>query len=233
MKTTDRRPGLAWVLRGLVKRAIPPQVLNQTLLTFPFLYRFPIVRYESNLSKRHCLFMTSLLRSTLHLPGNIIECGSSRCGSAVIMSRVAPNKIVYACDSFQGFLPSEVMQQRLAGSIIGNGAFKSTSLAYVTEKLRRLKIQNVEIIPGYFQNTLNALEDDFCFAFIDCDLHDSVLFCLEQLTPRIVGGGIIVVDDYDSSFYLGCKQAVDGFMSVPRGLERVAYKEGMIAFRKR
>ena len=35
--------------KAAIKHAIPPSVLNNTLLTFPFLYKTKLVNYETNI----------------------------------------------------------------------------------------------------------------------------------------------------------------------------------------
>ena len=56
--------------------------------------------------------MISLLESTLHLPGDVIECGVYRGRSVTRIGRIlaeqAAEKKFYACDSFEGF-PGEMV----------------------------------------------------------------------------------------------------------------------------
>ena len=69
-------------LKLKIKRAIPPFVLNNLLLAFPFLYRTKLVNYETNLLENDGIAeLLTLLETVLNVEGNIIECGSSRCGT--------------------------------------------------------------------------------------------------------------------------------------------------------
>ncbi len=52
-----------------------------------------------------------------------------------------------------------------------------------------------------------------CFAFIDCDLRESITYCAEMIWPVLVPGGIIVFDDYLSQEYKGARLAIDNFIS--------------------
>src|SRR4029079_3483593 len=93
---------LPMYLKEAVKRLVPPRLLNKTLLTFPWLYRMPVVSYESNLLSMNGLEnLRSELDKVLNLAGDVIECGSSRCGTAVIMAnhlrqRGVTSKKIYA-----------------------------------------------------------------------------------------------------------------------------------------
>jgi len=66
----------------------------------------------------------------LRLPGDVIECGSSRCGTSIVLAREAAPKLVYACDSFSGFHPDELRHEQTLGSRVPKRAFTSTSVEY-------------------------------------------------------------------------------------------------------
>ena len=57
--------------------------------------------------------------------------------------------------------------------------------------------------------------EHFCFVSLDTDLHDPILSGLEFFYPRMVNGGVILVDDYFST-YDGVKKAVDSFAAKMR-----------------
>lgn len=123
--------------RAAVKHAIPPDLLNRVLLAFPFLYRTRLVCYETNLRDGHGIDdLLSQLHLALGLDGDIIECGSSRCGASVIMANRLrsrqPPKTIYACDSFEGLDRVELARERKAGlTRASEHAFTSTSYEYV------------------------------------------------------------------------------------------------------
>jgi hypothetical protein len=68
-----------------IKRAVPSTILNWALLKLPFLYR--TLSYESNLVEDGGIEdLLGQLRRVLQLDGDIVECGSSRCGTSIIMA---------------------------------------------------------------------------------------------------------------------------------------------------
>jgi predicted O-methyltransferase YrrM len=213
------RSDRAIVVARWVKRRIPPQVLNQTLLRFPALYRLRLVNFESNLDAAAVEVLLDELGQTFDLPGDIVECGVSRGGASVLMARCLQRagvaKRIYACDSFQGFDRAELARERSAGLATSpEDAFTSTSLAYVQAKLRALGVGDVVVpVPGYFQDTLGELDVKPAFAFVDCDLRDSLVYCAETLWPRLPPGGRMVFDDYLADGWSGARLGIDAFVA--------------------
>lgn len=201
-----------------IKQAIPAPVLNRVLLAFPSLYRTRLVNFETNISPDGIEELIAQLDMALHLDGNIIECGSSRCGASVLMARhlqaTECTKGVYACDSFEGFDRAELKREKALGlTTASDKAFTSTSYSYVEKKLAALGVADrVLPVKGYFQQTLPRLASTFCFALIDCDFRDSLVYCAETIWPRLACGGRILFDDYTSPDFRGARLGVDYFI---------------------
>ena len=53
---------------------------------------------------------------------------------------------------------------------------------------------SVCLIKGLYQDTLH-IDTPVILAHIDCDWYDSVKLCLERITPYIVSGGMMIIDD--------------------------------------
>lgn len=201
-----------------VKKSIPPALLNKILVSFPFLYRTNLVRYEANLSTRVIDELLAQLGEGMKVTGDIAECGSSRCGGSILMANFLRSngvkKVVYAFDSFEGFDTTELKaEQKLGLTTTTDSAFTSTSLEYVTQKINSLGFAGAVVpVKGYFQKTLPHVTTPLCFAFIDCDLRESVAYCAETLWPLLTSGGRMAFHDYTSVEYKGAKIAVDEFV---------------------
>lgn len=73
---------------------------------------------------------------------------------------------------------------------------------------------NVEIKKGYFPETARGLEgNEFCFVYLDADLYQSTKDGLEFFYPRMVPGGIIMFDDYQTGNWPGVERAVREFQT--------------------
>jgi hypothetical protein len=192
--------------------------LDRVLLSLPALYRTRLVNYETNLDAAKVALLISRVQQIRTLAGDLVECGSSRAGSAAIMAetlrKLGLSKTIFACDSFRGFNRRELEAERRAGlTQAADGAFTSTSVSYVTRKLEVLGLADiVRLIPGYFEDTLPSLDSEFCLAFIDCDLRESVAYCARELWPRVVPGGQLLVDDYGASGWKGATLGVRDFL---------------------
>jgi len=210
-------------MKAYIKHLIPPAVLNTILLRFPFLYHTTLVNFESNFQKASAIQeLLAQLATTLACEGDIIECGSSRCGTSAIMARYLRDhhlsRHILSCDSYAGFDLAELQREQAAGlTTARSDAFTSTSYTYVTKKIIALGLQDMIIpIKGYFQETLPALSGPFCCALIDCDLQESLLFAAETLWPRLASHGLLLFDDYLTPTFKGAKPGVDTFVEKHR-----------------
>ena len=201
---------------------IPVSALNRTLLAFPALYGLPFVQYETNIWEHGGVEdIRTLIELAADCPGNVLECGASRCGTAILMARhlrrLGVSKTVYALDSYQGFPPDELARERAHGwTDVAANAHTSTSLDYVTAKIRRLGYADTVIpVPGFFKRTLPEIigQGRVAFAFIDCDLKESTSYCSRTVWPNVDSGGILAFDDYLGPLHSGVKLAVDEFVS--------------------
>ena len=166
--------------------------------------------------------MVSLLESTLHLPGDVIECGVYRGGSLRRICRTlkdqSPHKSVYACDSYEEFPEEKVGRVDLGFLRFLHRVKKKFQLAGdVPERMERFFDMygiDGQIVKGYFSDTLGRFEHHtFCFIHLDCDIYESYKECLTVLYPKLTPGGVVVFDDYGSSKWPGAKKAVDEFFS--------------------
>jgi hypothetical protein len=206
--------------KARIRYAIPPSVLNSILLKFPFLYRTKLVYYETDLQANHGINdLLTQLGLVIDLPGNIIECGSSLCGTSIIMANYlrlkGVRRIIYACDSFTGFDRVELDEERRAGlTRASDWAFTLTSYEYVQEKIVKLKADDTVIpVRGFFKDTLPNIESDFSFALIDCDLRESTIYCAETIWPKLLSNGRILFDDYTSGDFQGARLGVEDFVN--------------------
>ena len=63
-------------------------------------------------------------------------------------------------------------------------------------------------------------------AHIDCDWYESVKLSLEQITPNLVKGGYLIIDDYYR--YSGCTTAVDEYFKDKKNQFKFLKKERLV-----
>lgn len=205
--------------RFLLRRLVPIGVIDWALTTFPRLQRAQVVNYETLLDPERVEILLSRLLQACAFDGDVVECGTARAGSAVLMAHALRDagrpKTIFACDAFAGFDRRELSAERGAGlTTVQDGTFTKTSLAYVERKLKAVGVSDlVQPVAGYFEETLPGLSNEFCFAFIDCDLRKSVTYCANQLWPQVTPGGQMVFDDYNDITFRGVSLAVNDFVA--------------------
>ena len=153
------------------------------------------------------------------VPGDVVECGVYRGGSAATMARVAThsplNRTVWLFDSFQGMPPVTEVDGPGAEDWVG-------ALAYNPRKVEKLlrrtgsDMSRVRIVEGFFADTFpNVNIPQIALLNVDSDWYESVKICFEKFYDAVTPGGFVSIDDYGS--WPGCRLAVDEFFQ-KRGL---------------
>lgn len=165
------------------------------------------------------------------IPGQLIETGCALGGSTILIGKAKKkNRILKVYDVF-GMIPppsaedGQDVHDRYAviesGSSKGiNGdayyGYEENLINKVKDNLKAFGLDgghNIQLVQGLYENTLKVSEP-VALAHIDCDWYASVMTCLEQITPQLSPGGIMIIDDYHH--YSGCKTAVDEYFSETR-----------------
>ncbi len=162
-------------------------------------------------------------------PGDVVECGTARGGSAALMgltlNRLGARRGLWVFDTFEGLPPPTLDDPDFETAKLYTGECRG-ELEEVVALFERLGIlSNTSFVKGLFQETLPACEvQKIAFLHIDGDWYDSVRVCLDHLYDRVSPGGIIQIDDY--GHWAGARKAVDEFLrqrSIDVPLERLDY----------
>lgn len=144
------------------------------------------------------------------LKGSTAELGVFRGEFAQYINAAFPDRRCYLFDTFEGFDAGEALRELKSGNCTDAfvQAYKQTNLAAVMERMRYP--DNIVIKQGYFPESLEGLEDRFCFVSLDADFEESIYAGLAYFYPRMEQGGYIFVHDYNSDLR-GVEQAVDRY----------------------
>src|SRR5262245_20510947 len=164
-----------------------------------------------------------------NIPGDLVECGTARGGSACLMGltlkRLGAHRTLWVLDTFEGLPPpsSEDPDWEIAKFYTGSC---QASVAEVSELFESLGIlTECKLVKGRFQETLPTFRGErIAVLHIDGDWYESVKVCLEELYDRVSPGGVIQIDDY--GHWKGARKAVDEFIKKRRirvGLQRLDY----------
>ncbi len=144
------------------------------------------------------------------LEGAVAEVGVFRGEFAQYINQAFPNSTCYLFDTFEGFDANEALEELKSGNCTDAfvQAYKQTNIGTVLGRMRNL--DKIVIKQGFFPQSLDGLEDKFIFVSVDVDFEVSIYESLKYFYPRLCGGGMIFVHDYNSSL-LGVEKAVDRY----------------------
>jgi len=178
----------------------------------------------------------SLLESVRYLTrngiqGDFVECGVWRGGSVMAMMLMLAqlnddSRVVWLYDTFEGMTPPsdadvEISSGQPAEELLASSAPLSGeniwALSPVAEVERNVRSTGypadlVRIRQGDVTDTLRTeIPEQIALLRLDTDWYDSTLLELEILFPRLVTGGICIIDDY--GHWRGSRRAVDEYFA--------------------
>ncbi len=144
------------------------------------------------------------------LKGNVAELGVFRGEFAQYINAAFPDKTCYLFDTFDGFDANEALTEMKSGNCTDAfiEAYRQTNVPVVLKRMKYL--ENIVIQQGYFPESLQGLEDTFCFVSLDVDFEASIYEGLKYFYPRLETGGYLFIHDYNSDLR-GVEKAVDRY----------------------
>lgn len=176
-----------------------------------FVRRFRELSPHNEFSMERKYALRELALSVSTLDGAVAECGCYVGVSAWFLASVVDGAEFYLFDSFEGLsAPSE--QDR---SPDGLPQWQRGDLSASESELRRnlAEFSNVHVLKGWIPDRFGEVAScDFKLVHIDVDLYQPTFDSLEFFYPRLVSGGMIVMDDYGFANCPGAFDAANRFM---------------------
>jgi|SRR5688572_16291812 len=167
-------------------------------------------------------------------PGVYVECGVAAGAQIIAMHSGAPGKLIYAFDSFQGIpLPSNHDDQMPGIRMLsederrllpnpGEQLLETTGATSVSEydfwqhidAVFGQKRHNIKAVKGWFEETVPKTKteiDQIAILRLDGDLYNSTRVCLLHLFPKVIEGGVVIIDDWSLK---GCKDACNDYFDL-------------------
>lgn len=161
--------------------------------------------------------------------GDLVEAGVWRGGNLILMELMNRSseiqRSVIGFDTFNGMnLPTsfdidnkgnfagDLLMSSIKGPNVDNLhciVSKSNVLANLTDTLG---VNSIKLIEGEVEKTLlvaNNIPQKIALLRLDTDWYESTKIELQVLYPRLVIGGVLIIDDYGA--FSGCKKAVDEY----------------------
>ncbi|MEM9896682.1 MAG: TylF/MycF/NovP-related O-methyltransferase [Bacteroidota bacterium] len=176
-----------------------------------------------------------LYKMVKDLPGQVVECGVFKGAS---FSRFAMfrelfetpySKKLIGFDTFGKFPETEFPQDKIPRErFIESAGDKSISMKQLGMVLEYKGIKsNVELVPGNILETVPKYlyehpELKISLLNLDTDVYEPAVVILEHLFPRLVKGGVLIIDDY--GVFPGETKAVDEyFQNSPFDIKKFSY----------
>jgi len=157
--------------------------------------------------------------------GVYVECGVAAGAQIIAMGYGAPNKKIYAFDSFEGIpLPSnrddqmpgitmltKAEQKALPDpgkqALVSSGATAVSSIDFLNHLISAFgNIDHLHVITvgGWFEESTKEFNESISILRLDGDLYNSTWVCLQHLFPKVIKGGCVIIDDWTLP---GCQAA--------------------------
>jgi O-methyltransferase len=205
-----------------LRHGIGPGIVELTFLRQARLYRK--YRAFTMMDKLAFIENLKLCEPALALDGDIVECGTWRGGMSAAMAEIARAKALAGrsvlFDSFQGLPPPDSLDGEMAfawASDTESPLYYDNCTASEDDARRAMSLAGVSdyrIFAGWFEETLSpyaAENPKIAILRLDGDWYRSTMTCLEILYPRVVPGGVVIIDDYGT--WDGCTRAVHDYLS--------------------
>jgi len=161
------------------------------------------------------------LKNSLYndVEGHVCEYGVAQGATSVLLANTikGTNKHLYLFDSFEG-LPRPSKDDLLINDIFNLGnmsKYEGTMKCGSNQVINRLQMygltNNITIVPGFIEHTINKTPDKVSFALVDFDFYEPIKLTLEHLHDKLPKHGVIFVDDY-KFFSSGVEKAVHEFL---------------------
>jgi O-methyltransferase len=180
----------------------------------------------ANVENRMNLFFLAEQTAAYGVPGDVCDIGCNAGESTIVLStvlsRLAPEKVVHAYDSFEG-LP-EIGPVDAEDGIYKKGCMAADLETFI-KKFETLALRLPVIHKGWFEETIpRHLPDRISFCAIDGDLYSSTKHVLPHVYERMSPGAIGIFNVYSDrskldrqvpKYYLspGVKRAADEFFA--------------------
>jgi O-methyltransferase len=175
------------------------------------------------------------IRATAHvlehnIPGALVECGVWRGGNAMAMAltllHYGASRDLYLYDTFEGMTDptaDDISRSGTAAADLLAAAKKyekpENSLVWACASLQDVQSnvaktnyprERINYVKGRVEATIPSLiPAQIALLRLDTDWYESTLHELANLYPKLVVGGILIIDDYGD--WQGCRKAVDEY----------------------
>lgn len=178
------------------------------------------------------IFLQNFSQDIYHknIKGAVAEAGVFKGAFSAKINIAFPDRKLYLFDTFEGFDERDIRKEKgkAINPLENSGYFNQTSEQVVMDKMKFP--ENVVIRKGYIPDTLEGVNDTFCFINLDLDLYEPTRQALDFFYDKVeIGGGILVHDFYNDYSFPNLKKSVIEFAK-KRGIFYLPIGDGLSVF---
>ena len=165
-------------------------------------------RYSYMHAPRQLAFLLDCIDKTRNIPGSIVEVGCAGGSTTVWLKRhmkhSAIGKEYIAIDTFSGFTERDISDELSRQNRLGRETswFRVNKKKWVAKALEYNGASDVRLVEADINDCeLGSFARHVSFCLIDVDLFRPVAAALEKVWPLLSKGGMIVVDDCETSMH--------------------------------
>jgi hypothetical protein len=179
--------------------------------------------------RMHALFQAINYVTSAGIAGDVVECGvwrggSSMLGAFALLAHDEASRTLWLYDTFEGMTPPGELDVKYDGSSASDELARQERRADLVNDWCVATIEDVRSNmqeTGYPMNRVRLVEgkveetiptqapDAIAILRLDTDWFESTWHELIHLYPRLVPGGVLIVDDY--GWWQGAREAVDRY----------------------
>jgi hypothetical protein len=195
----------------------------------------------TTMSRMYALYKATEYVTKGHITGDIVECGVWRGGSSMLVALALQvygvrDRNLYLYDTFDGMsqptehdidLFGQTARDQLDTSSKDANVWARASLDDVQANLSATAYpsEHIRFVEGKVETTIPLIAPErIAILRLDTDWYESTAHELHHLYPRLVPGGVLIIDDY--GHWQGARKAVDEYFAQMDGvilLNRIDY----------
>lgn len=156
-----------------------------------------------------------------NIEGDVVECGVWQGGHIILARLVSPLRQCWLYDTFEGMTEPGPHDMKVSGHKPppGKALSKKWTMASLEDVINNFKatgtydVNKLRFVVGDVLESLTyeeQLPSKIALLRLDTDWYESTKKEMKVLWPRLVSGGILIVDDY--GHWMGAKKAVDEYL---------------------
>jgi Macrocin-O-methyltransferase (TylF) len=168
---------------------------------------WPLFAGDVNITRFLAIY--EIIKKICHLPGHFCELGCWNGTNLLFIAKVlkilAPRDLtrVYGFDSFEGLTRFD--EAKDSGAVARE--YKG-NVQLLEDAIRLHELESIELIRGNIEETVPAFlhqqkDVRFSFIYVDVDLYGPTKVALDTLYPKLLDGGILALDEYNTEHWPG------------------------------